>query len=258
MVPNYETEGAVYMKTKEEEVYIRPLGDSALVIQLGTVISPTLHNKIINLVYIIELESFKGLSEVVPGYNNVTVFYDPVIIRLSNKNNKEKTAFEIVSTFIMNNVKKLENTPAVKKRLVEIPVLYGGYCGPDLEYIAQFNGITKEEVIELHTRKDYLVYMIGFAPGFPYLGDVDKQIATPRKEKPSPKIAAGSVGIAGEQTGIYSLDSPGGWQVIGQTPVDLFNPKSSPPTLLESGDEIRFISITKEEYQSYKEKNNDS
>lgn len=245
------------MKVKKGEVYIRPLGDSALVIQLGDEISSTLHNKIINLVHIIEQESFKGFIEVVPGYNNVTVFYDPVTIRLNNKRNKEKTAFDIVSALIMNNVKKIETKSAVKKRLIEIPVLYGDHCGPDLKYVAEFNGITMEKVIELHTKQDYLVYMIGFAPGFPYLGDVDKKIATPRKEKPSPKIPAGSVGIAGEQTGIYSLDSPGGWQVIGQTPVDLFNPKSSPPTLLESGDEIRFIPITQEEYQLYKEKNND-
>lgn len=247
------------MKTVEEKIYIRPLGDSALIIQLGEGISSIIHNKVINLVHIIETNSFKGLSEVVSGYNNVTVFYNPITILLnSKKNNKNTTAFEIVSALIMNRVKKISIKSSLKKKLVEIPVLYGGYHGPDLGYIAKFNGITQEEVIEFHTRKDYLVYMIGFAPGFPYLGDVDKRIATPRKDKPSPKIAAGSVGIAGEQTGIYSLDSPGGWQVIGQTPVDLFNPKSSPPTLLESGDEIRFIPITNEEYQLYKEQNNDS
>lgn len=242
------------MKMTEEMVYIRPLGDSALVIQLGKGISLTTHDKVINLVNLIEAESFEGLREIVPGYNNVTVFYDPVIIRLNNQKNKKKTAFGIVSAFVLSNLKKIKTKLSIKKRLVEIPVLYGECSGPDLEYVAKFNGITPAKVIDLHAKKDYLVYMIGFAPGFPYLGDVNKRISTPRKESPRQKIPAGSVGIAGEQTGIYSLESPGGWQVIGQTPIDLFTPNSSPPTLLESGDEIRFVPITKEEYQSYKEK----
>lgn len=242
------------MNGKKEEVNIRPLGDSALIIQLNKEINIKTHNKIINIVHLIELKPFFGFREVVPGYNNVTVFYDPVSIRINNRNNKEKTAFEIVSEIVMNYLRNTSIKSTVKKRVVNIPVLYGEKYGPDLEFVAEFNSITPEKVIELHTKKNYLVYMIGFAPGFPYLGDVDQNIITPRKNKPRMRIPAGSVGIAGEQTGIYSLESPGGWQVIGQTPLELFTPRSSSPTLLKSGDEICFIPITEKEYEFYKEK----
>lgn len=237
-----------------EQQTVHSLGDSALVIQLDKGISSTIHNKIVNIVDLLETEPFEGFIEAVPGYNNVTVFYDPFTVRMKNQKSRDKTAFKMVSAFMLNYVKKSEDKLSTKKNLVEIPVIYGERFGPDLEYVAKYNDITPEEVIELHTKKDYLVYMIGFAPGFPYLADIDKKIATPRKEKPRPRIPAGSVGIAGEQTGMYPLETPGGWQVIGQTPVELFTPKSSPPTLLKAGDEIRFVPITEEEYLSYKEK----
>jgi len=242
------------MAAKQEAVSVRPLGDSALVIQLDKSISPIIHNKIINIVDLLESDPFEGFIEAVPSYNNVTIFYDPVIVHLNNQKNVQKTSFEIVCASMMNYVKRSDSKLPIKNRLVEIPVTYGGQFGPDLEYVAKTNNITPEKVIELHTKKDYLVYMIGFAPGFPYLAGINKKITTPRKKKPRQKIPAGSVGIAGEQTGIYPLETPGGWQVIGRTPVVLFNPKSSPPSLLKSGDEIRFVPITEDEYISYKEK----
>lgn len=242
------------MVAKQEDVSVRPLGDSALVIQLDKSISPTIHHKIVNIVDVLESDPFEGFIEAVPSYNNVTVFYDPVIVHLNKQKNVQKTSFEIVWASMMNYIKKSDSTLPIKNRLIEIPVIYGDKFGPDLEYVAKVNHITPEKVIELHTEKDYLVYMLGFAPGFPYLANINNKIATPRKEKPRPSIPAGSVGIAGEQTGIYPLESPGGWQVIGQTPVELFTPRSYPPTLLKSGDEIRFIPITENEYISYKEK----
>lgn len=243
------------MFLEQQGIYIRSLGDSALVIQLGEEINTFIHNKIMNIVVLLETRPFAGFIEAVPGYNNITVYYDPVAVHFHNQNNFKETAFEKVSASMMDYVKKSENKSSVNKRKVNIPVMYGERFGPDLEYVAKFNNITPEKVIELHTKKDYLVYMLGFAPGFPYLADLDKKIATPRKTKPRPSIPTGSVGIAGEQTGMYPLESPGGWQVIGQTPVNLFTPKSSPPTLLKPGDEIRFVPMTEDEYLSYKEGN---
>ncbi|MBO1911088.1 5-oxoprolinase subunit PxpB, partial [Microvirga sp. 3-52] len=116
--------------------------------------------------------------------------------------------------------------------------------GPDLEYVAKSNNLSIEEVIQIHSENEYLVYMIGFAPGFPFLGGMDKRIATPRKETPRLTIPSGSVGIAGKQTGVYPLETPGGWQIIGRTPLDLFLPDMSPPTLLEAGDKIRFMPVS--------------
>ena len=241
------------MVLEQQDVYICSLGDSALVIQLGEGISSLIHNKIINIVDSLEADPFEGFIEAIPGYNNVTVFYDPVIVHLNNSQNMQPSPFKIVSDFMMFYIERSNKMIETEKRLVEIPVSYGEELGPDLEYVAMFNNITPEMVIKLHAQKDYLIYMIGFAPGFPHLGNIDKKITTPRKEKPRPRVSAGSVGIAGKQTGIYSLESPGGWQVIGQTPVNLFNPKSAPPTLLKPGDKIRFIPITKDEFISYKE-----
>jgi inhibitor of KinA len=122
-----------------------------------------------------------------------------------------------------------------------------------LEYVATYHGLSVEKVIQIHSSNDYLVYMIGFAPGFPFMGGMDERIATPRKDSPRLAIAPGSVGIAGKQTGIYPLETPGGWQIIGRTPLDLFLPELSPPTMLQSGDRIRYVPITLEEYAAYKE-----
>src|SRR5699024_4926794 len=133
-------------------------------------------------------------------------------------------------------------------RMVEIPVLYGGDYGPDLDLVAHRNQLSTEEVIRIHSERDYLVYMIGFAPGFPYVGGMDERIEAPRKENPRQSIPAGSVGIAGKQTGIYPFESPGGWQIIGRTPAQLFLPESNPPTLIQPGDRLRFVPIDEAEY----------
>lgn len=239
------------MKHIQQKFTFRPLGDSALVIQLSNKVNSTIHSKVITLVELLEAEPFDGFIEAMPGYNNVTVFYDPFIVHLKNQDNSHKTSFKKVSVYMERYMDLLEEKEISAHKLVKIPVLYGGKSGPDLDLVAKHNGISQQDVIDLHTNKDYLVYMIGFAPGFPYLGEVDQRIATPRKSKPRPKISAGSVGIAGEQTGMYSLDSPGGWQVIGKTPVNLFIPNEESPTLLKSGDKIRFIPITEDEYLAY-------
>ncbi|MBQ0140870.1 MAG: 5-oxoprolinase subunit PxpB, partial [Kurthia sp.] len=135
-----------------------------------------------------------------------------------------------------------------EKKIIEIPVCYGGEFGPDLDEVACINNLSIENVIAKHSSKDYFVYMLGFAPGFPYLAGVDAEIATPRKQTPRLKIEAGSVGIAGEQTGIYSIATPGGWQIIGRTPKKLFTPEKEKPTLLNAGEWVRFKPISEEEY----------
>lgn len=136
----------------------------------------------------------------------------------------------------------------MKKFIVEIPVLYGGEYGPDIENIATHNNLSIEEVIKIHTSGEYLVYMLGFTPGFPYLGGMDKRIATPRLKTPRTKIPGGSVGIAGEQTGVYPIESPGGWQLLGRTPLNFFDPNNEKPFLINAGEYIKFVQISEEEY----------
>ena len=232
---------------------IRPLGDSALVIQLGDGISPSIHEKVRNLSNLLEKEPFTGLIESVPSYNSLTIYYNPVAVYLSSTDKEALSPYKKVSAFILALIGKLGTNETPEQRLLTIPVLYGGEFGPDLEYVASYHGLSVEKVVQIHSSNDYLVYMIGFAPGFPFMGGLDERIATPRKDSPRLAIAPGSVGIAGKQTGIYPLETPGGWQIIGRTPVDLFLPELSPPTMLQSGDRIRYVPITLEECAAYKE-----
>ena len=241
------------MAHQKNKANIRPLGDSALVIQLGDGISPATHESVKNLSNLLEKEPFTGLIESVPSYNSLTIYYNPVAVYYSSSDNELSNPYKKVSAFILALLDKLGTSKISEQRLITIPVLYGGEFGPDLEYVANYHGLSVEEVIQIHSSNDYLVYMIGFAPGFPFMGGMDERIATPRKDSPRLAITPGSVGIAGKQTGIYPLETPGGWQIIGRTPLDLFLPELSPPTLLQSGDRIRYVPITLEEYAAYKE-----
>ncbi|MCM3116933.1 5-oxoprolinase subunit PxpB [Neobacillus sp. MER 74] len=241
------------MAHQKNKANIRPLGDSALVIQLGDGISPATHERVKNLSNLLEKEPFTGLIESVPSYNSLTIYYNPVAVYYSSSDNELSNPYKKVSAFILALLDKLGTSEISEQRLITIPVLYGGEFGPDLEYVANYHGLSVEEVIQIHSSNDYLVYMIGFAPGFPFMGGMDERIATPRKDSPRLAITPGSVGIAGKQTGIYPLETPGGWQIIGRTPLDLFLPELSPPTLLQSGDRIRYVPITLEEYAAYKE-----
>ncbi|HHW37357.1 MAG TPA: 5-oxoprolinase subunit PxpB [Bacillales bacterium] len=233
--------------------FIRPLGDSALVVHLGDGINPTIHEKVKNLSYLIEKEPFPGFIESVPSYNNLTIYYNPVTVYFSIVGKKEKSPYKIVSALIGDLLRQFSGDEQTEERLVKIPVVYGGEFGPDLEYVANYHRLSVDEVIEIHSSNDCLVYMIGFAPGFPFLGGMNERIATPRKESPRLAIAPGSVGIAGKQTGIYPLETPGGWQIIGRTPLDLFLPNETPPSFLQSGDIIRFVPISHQEFAAYKE-----
>ncbi|SDN04523.1 inhibitor of KinA [Psychrobacillus sp. OK028] len=239
------------MKSSQLEVNIKPLGDSALIIQLGEGINLTLHQQVKSLSAIISSRPFEGIIEFVPAYNNITVYYNPFLVH--NSHPGSNSAYDKVSGHIKKISKQIKLDKKTDARIVTIPVCYGGQFGPDLVNVAALNNLSVEEVITIHTSSECLVYMLGFAPGFPFMGGMDERIATPRRETPRLKIPRGSVGIAGKQTGIYSLETPGGWQIIGGTPLDLFLPKENPPTLLQAGDQIRFVSITPEEYLAYEE-----
>lgn len=196
-----------------------------------------------------------GMIECVPAMASVTVYYHPTVRRTSAQVKmeleKRLKELELQGT---NDYTQAGNC----QRIVDIPVCYGGEYGPDLVKVAEWNRMSVNEVVDIHASGRYPVHMLGFAPGFPYLGGMSPRIAAPRKQQPRVRVPAGSVGIAGEQTGIYSIAMPGGWQLIGRTPLRLFTPEVSPPSLLSPGDIVRFISISDEEYQRLEGLNTES
>ena len=213
-------------------------GDSALVIEFGNEISVDINKKIRKMMDDIKKENIDGIVELVPTYCSLLINYDVLKIDYN-------TLVEKLKTFLNNN---LETAEGEEVTLIEIPTLYNDEVGPDLSYVAEHNKLSKEEVIKIHTGTDYLVYMLGFMPGFTYLGGMSEKIATPRLESPRLQIYPGSVGIAGKQTGMYPSMSPGGWRIIGRTPLKLYNPDSDTPVYISSGDYVRYVSISEEEY----------
>lgn len=213
-------------------------GDQAVCVEFGNEISPEINKKIRAFKIAVEKSGTPGIVETVPTYRSLLVHYRPEVIGFQKLTGK----FEE----LMGSLSNIQIPPPT---VIEIPVLYGGEMGPDIENVADHNGKTVEEVIRIHTSKEYLIYMLGFIAGFPYLGGMSKEIATPRLKSPRVKIDGGSVGIAGEQTGVYPVDSPGGWQLIGRTPLKLYDADREKPVLLEAGQYIKFRSITAEEYR---------
>lgn len=232
---------------------IKPLGDSALLVELGHEISPVIHQKVQVLAQLVQSHPFAGFIESVPAYTSLTIHYNPKVVHYSFMINQKITPFQKVSSHLHMLLDQIDDKQVLAGRRVEIPVVYGGEYGPDLEFVASYHNMATEEVIHLHTKNECLVYMVGFAPGFPFLGGMDVRIATPRRNNPRPAIVPGSVGIAGKQTGIYSIETPGGWQIIGRTPLALFRPDLYPPVLLQAGDKIKFFPISPEEFDVYKE-----
>lgn len=242
-------------------VQIEPCGDTAVSLKLGHSISPDVHRQVMALVAAIEELPFPGWVECVPYYTGVTVYYDPMeVVKWRQLHpyyepGPEALIWETVASWIREKLHQAASSPVTKPRTVEIPVCYGGICGPDLQEVAQYTGLTADEVIAIHSGATYLVYMLGFAPGFPYLGGLPECLATPRRATPRLQIPSGSVGIAGQQTGVYPLPTPGGWQLIGRTPVRLFQPLDDPPTMLQPGDQVRFVPISWNDYEAYEEEN---
>lgn len=224
-----------------QNVKILTAGDSSILIQFGNAIDPDINAKIAATVQLMKEQHIEGVVDIIPAFCSLLINYDPRVISYDEM----KTRMEkILSVEI--------EAGARKKKVFEIPVCYGGEFGPDLAMIAEHAGLSEQEVIDIHTSTDYLIYMLGFLPGFTYLGGLDERIHTPRLANPRIRIPAGSVGIGGSQTGIYPMDSPGGWQLMGMTPVKTYDPEREVPILVEAGDYIRFVPIERQEYDRIK------
>ncbi len=214
-------------------------GDKGLVVEFGNEISEAVNTKVRNLYLAIQKNQIAGIYEMIPTYRSLMIQYNPLETEVNNLIKK-----------LMEIEKTLDSIDLPKPRIIEIPTIYGGESGEDLKFVAEHNGISEDEVIKIHSSVDYRIYMLGFSPGFPYLGGMSERIETPRLKTPRTKIPAGSVGIAGKQTGIYPMESPGGWQLIGRTPIKLYNPQSQIPIILQAGDYLRFVPVEKDEYDS--------
>ncbi len=217
-------------------------GDSALVVEFGRRIDEEINALVHALDQEIHRRHIIGVTETVPTFRSLTVFFDPSV--LSGECLKKK---------LYKLCRGLSGSVAQAKKIIKVPVLYGGRYGEDLEDVASYAKLSPEEVIRLHTGTDYRIYMLGFLPGFVYLGGMDKRLFCPRLETPRTKIHAGAVGIGGEQTGIYPLPSPGGWRLIGTTPLRPYDEARTPPVLFSAGEFIRFVSVTEDEYKEIEE-----
>ncbi|MCM3568190.1 5-oxoprolinase subunit PxpB [Neobacillus mesonae] len=220
---------------------IKPLGDAAIRVSFSNDISIATHQKIKRFISVLEVEKIKGISEYVPAYNTVAIYYLPYIISYNE---------------LAGKLEEVYNTLPPEARyqpiVYEIPVYYGGETGTDLAYIAKYHKLKEEEVIDLHSSQEYLIYMMGFIPGFPYLGGLSEKLSVPRLEHPRLSVAAGSVGIGGKQTGIYPGSVPSGWRILGITPVKLFDIHNTPPSLFTMGNYIKFFPVDKKEFTRIK------
>lgn len=219
------------------DVKILPSGDSAVLIQLGSVISPQVNAAVHALDAGIKSANINGIVETVPAFASLLVLYDPVVI-----------GYEEISGTLRAICENPTSVSERKSFLYTIPVCYGDEFGEDLEDVAAHAGMSADEVVRCHSERTYLIYMLGFLPGFPYLGGLDPAIVCPRLASPRQKIEAGSVGIGGEQTGVYPLASPGGWRLIGRTPVKLYDPNRAEPIFYSPGDSVKFSPIDRREY----------
>jgi len=223
-------------------IRVLPAGDQAAVLEFENRIDPDINSKVRAAdYYLLHGSELEGLLETVPTYRSLLVYYDPGV-----------WDFESLKSILLKIEEHLQEVAIPNPETLEIPVVYGGEYGPDIDYVAEHNNLSVEEVIEIHHSAAYLIYMLGFVPGFPYLGGMSQQIATPRLENPRTQIPAGSVGIAGSQTGIYPLESPGGWRLIGRTPLKLFDPAKDDPFLPKPGHYLKFYPISEQEFKSYR------
>ena len=230
--------GSVTREELKGRPTLYPLGDHAVTVQFGTDITLETHAVVRAFTRLLDERRPGGIVEYVAGPTTVNVLYDPTTC----------TCGDIVEELnILASAARPDSGKAVAPA-VEIPVCYGGDFGPDLDFVASHTGLPADRVVEIHSGAEYLVHMIGFVPGFPYLGGLDERLATPRRESPRAVVPPGSVAVAGRQTGIYPSEAPGGWQLIGRTPTQLFSPYRDPPSLLHAGDRVRFVAITRDEF----------
>jgi inhibitor of KinA len=232
------------MRIEEIKIEISQISEVSTLIEFGYEINEDINKRIRTFCTYLDEHPFIGMIEYVPAFASVSVIYNPLDIN-------NECPYDAVKSMLEDILSKLDFTLQDKEHIVEIPVCYGGEFGPDIEHVAKINNLTVDEVINIHQDGKYLVYMIGFAPGFPYLGGMCDKIAAPRRESPRTAIPKGSVGIAGMQTGVYPIETPGGWQLIGRTPIKLFELDTK--SLLKSGDIAKFYPISYEEYLKIKE-----
>ena len=209
---------------------IVPLGDAALLVQLGDEIDLAVNQSVHALAKLVNISPLEGIIETVPAYSTLLVHYDPVLL-----------SFTQIKNHLRAKLSQVNESKSMKSRHIEVPVRYGGGLGPDLDFVASHCKLQVQDVIRIHGERIYTVFMMGFTPGYPYMGKLDDALITPRMETPRTRVPAGSVAIAGAQTGIYPIDSPGGWRLIGHTSIKLFEPASETPFLFSPGDQVRFI-----------------
>jgi inhibitor of KinA len=218
------------------------MGDRALLLEFGDEISREINGKVRRLTLAIQSEAIPGILEVVPTYRSLLVLYNPLVLSIKDLKKKLESIEE-----------GLQHSPSPEPKLNRIPVVYGGKHGPDLEFVAGYHHTVPEEIIELHCSRPYLIYLIGFMPGFPYMGELPEGLVTPRLQSPRLSVLAGSVAIAQKQTGVYPVESPGGWQILGRTPVRMFDPLKDPPAFLRMGDLVQFYPIGEKEFEEWEE-----
>lgn len=217
---------------------IFPLSESAVTVEFGNKIAPELNDRAIHLAELLASSPFEGMLEAAPAYSSVTVFFDTVAVRRHNPFSESvHAAVREKLEAVLKGVRRERRLPG---RVVEIPLEVGKDLSLDLDFVASECGLSPADVIEMFVSRAYRVYMLGFLPGFAYMGDIDPRIATPRRATPRIRVPKGSVAIAGRQAGIYSLESPGGWHILGRTSVNMFAPQKAQPCLVEPGDEVRF------------------
>jgi inhibitor of KinA len=246
VLKNLTSVNSIFKVTNQYKIF--PLGDAAATLDMGNAISETLNQKALAMQQWLLAHPFEGLKDCLVAYSSLTVLYNPVLIK--KYYNPATTVFTWVADKLQQAFEKTVQTKQVARELIKIPVCYGEGYGPDLAALAAQKQLTEQEVVSMHTDTIYNVYMIGFLPGFSYMGEVNEKIAVPRKQIPTP-VMAGSVGIAGSQTGVYPLNSPGGWQIVGRTPLRLFDPFAPEPVKLQAGDRVQFYAITKQEFEEY-------
>ena len=228
-----------------EKARFHTAGDRGLLVEYGDGIDPVINNKVRSMAIVIQQNMPDGVLEIIPTYRSLLIVYDPAD---TSPDQLEDTLGSLEA-----NLKDIKIPPPEK---VEIPVCYGGEFGPDIEFVAETHQLSVEEVIQIHAEPEYLIYMVGFTPGFPFLGGLPDILHTPRLETPRTFVPPGSVGIANAQTGIYPVASPGGWQLIGRTPAILFAPHRKDPFLYKAGDMIKFKPISRDEFDHLAEKEN--
>jgi inhibitor of KinA len=228
-----------------------PLGENALTIEFGSIIDEAISNRVTAFNRLLNQMPFPGMYQTVAAYATLTVFFDPVTV-ISQKDITGTTCFEKVRNYLQGIEIEDAQNQADDGDVITIRVCYGGEYGPDLQYVAEYHQLSPEEVIQLHSAAVYKVYMIGFVPGFAYMGGLDARLETPRKAMPRNAVQPGSVGIAGAQTGIYPLETPGGWQIIGRTPLKMFDAARKQPALLNAGDRVKFEPVDSADFEKYR------